>query len=294
MSGSVASSVGSDAERFFKDTGKALTKVFNASGGSPVPLFAVFLGGLIAAAGAFCVWVELLIRSAAIYAAVLFLPFTFVAMIWPATTRWCKRLIEILLAIIFAKFVIVAIMALAAAGLGHSRSHEAFQGVMAGAALMLLAAFSPFVLLRLIPFAESAVVGGGWRRGGFVGYMLAPALTPGAVMRRAAYSNWGSHGGHGGVPSSPVGGRAASAAMSTGGGGAAAGGGMRVARSAEPASPRGANAGGAAGVQRPATGASPSSTATLDVAPPPRPETVDPPESPKPRPRDRERGLDDA
>src|SRR4051812_25716133 len=122
MSAAVASSVGTDAEGFFKDSGKALGDVLSSSGGTnPVPLFAVFLGALVAAAGAFCVWLELLVRSGAIYVALLFLPFTFVAMIWPATARWCRRLIEILVAVILSKFVIVAIMALAAAGLGQSR-----------------------------------------------------------------------------------------------------------------------------------------------------------------------------
>src|SRR3954468_20977883 len=191
MSTAVASSVGNDAQQFFSDTGKALAAVLAATGGnSPIPLFAVFLGALIAAVGAFCVWLELLIRSAAIYVAVLFLPFTFVAMIWPATARWCRRLIEILLAVILSKFVIVAIMALAAAGLGQSRGGEAFQGVLAGAALMVLAAFSPFVLLRLIPFAESAAVGVGWRRGALGGALVGPVASPSMVMRRAMYSHW--------------------------------------------------------------------------------------------------------
>src|SRR3954453_6312677 len=196
MSAAVSSSGGTDAEQFFKDSGKALGDVLGKAGGAnPVPLFAVFLGALVAAAGAFCVWLELLVRSAAIYVALLFLPFTFVAMIWPATSRWCKRLIEILIAVILAKFVIVAIMALAAAGLGHSRGDQAFQGVLAGAALMVLAAFSPFVLLRLIPMAQSAAVGLGWRRGALGGTFAGPVTSPSMVMRRTMNSNWGSRGG---------------------------------------------------------------------------------------------------
>ena len=141
---------------FLTDVGKSLSTLGAATGNPAVPLFAVFLGGLIAAIGAFFVWVELLIRSAAIYVTVLFLPFTFVAMIWPSTAKWCRRLVELLFAVIVSKFVIVAIMALAAAGLGQSRADDAFQGVLAGTALMLLAALSPLALLRLIPLAEAA------------------------------------------------------------------------------------------------------------------------------------------
>src|SRR3954447_1530409 len=190
MSAAVASSVGKDSAEFFEDSGKALGDVLSSSGGTnPVPLFATFLAALVAAAGAFCVWLELLVRSAGIYVALLFLPFTFVAMIWPATARWCRRLMEILVAVVFAKFVIVAIMALAAAGLGQSRGDEAFQGVLAGAALMVLAAFSPFVLLRLIPMAQSAAVGVGGRRGALGGTFAGPVASPSMVMRRAMNSH---------------------------------------------------------------------------------------------------------
>ncbi len=217
MAGQVAGSVGSDAEAFFKDTAKALGAVLLASGGaSPLPLFAVFLGALVAAVGAFFVWIELLIRSAAIYVAVLFLPFTFVAMIWPATQRWCRRLIELLAAIILAKFVIVAIMALAAAGLGHSRSHDAFNGVLAGTALMLLAAFSPFALLKLIPLAEGAAHAAGSHRGAGAS-TLGPTASPGAVMRRALDANWGNAGG---TPGLAGGGAHAGAGAGAGMGGA--------------------------------------------------------------------------
>lgn len=203
MSAQVASSVGSDAKEFFKDTGKSLGTVLAATGGNPVPLFAVFLGALVAAAGAFCVWLELLVRSAAIYVAVLFLPFTFVAMIWPQTARWCRRLIEVLGAVIAAKFVIVAIMALAAAGLGQSRGEDAFQGVLAGAALMMLAAFSPFVLLKLLPFAESAIASAGGARGALTRSMPgASVMSPAMVMRMAMDRNNG--GGGGGLRAAPA------------------------------------------------------------------------------------------
>jgi hypothetical protein len=38
-------------------------------------------------------------------------------MVWPTAGRWCRRLIEFLIAIIFAKVFIVAIIDMAAAGL---------------------------------------------------------------------------------------------------------------------------------------------------------------------------------
>ena len=251
MSAQVAASVGNDAKEFFKDTGKALGSVMAATGGTnPLPLFAVFLGALVAAAGAFFVWVELLIRSAAIYVAVLFLPFTFVAMIWPATARWCRRLIELLTAIILSKFVIVAIMALAAAGLGQSRSDDAFQGVLAGAALMLLAAFSPFALLKLIPLAEAAVHSAG-SRSGAGSSTLSPVASPGAVMRRVMDANWGS-GSAGGLRAAPA--FAAAGAGAATAGAAAKGGAEAVRARAESIGAPAASSNGKAGDPSPAAG----------------------------------------
>lgn len=304
MSVAVSSSVGNDAEQFFKDSGKAPGEVLSSSGGTnPVPLFAVFLGALVAAAGAFCVWLELLVRSGAIYVALLFLPFTFVAMIWPSTARWCRRLIEILVAVILSKFVIVAIMALAAAGLGQSRGDEAFQGVLAGAALMVLAAFSPFVLLRLIPFAESAAVGVGWRRGALGGALVGPVASPSMVMRRAMYSHWGSRGG-----AAPRGPSIGSPVLATGGaaaaGGASVAAGVGVARAAGGATTSrvagiaGSESSHVGGQESGSSGTGRQGARTSGERRTPRP-TVEgppsasprPPDPPAPRPRDGEGGL---
>jgi DNA processing protein len=295
MSAAVAGSVGDDANEFFDDVGKALGSMTGA-GMNATPLFAVFLAALVAAAGAFCVWLELLVRSGAIYVAVLFLPFTFVAMIWPGTERWCRRLIELLVAIIFAKFVIVAIMALAAAGLAHSRGDEAFQGVLAGAALMVLAAFSPFVLLKLIPFAEAATVGVGWRRGPLGGAVVGP-VTSAMVMRRVMDSSWNTRGGGGGGGSLPV---ASASGGAAGGGSAAAAGPAAAAAAAAQTAGRAVGSrmsgiGGYSDLAVPGatggTGAPGPARGAVHAPPPARPDTAAPPEPPPARPRDRDGGI---
>src|SRR3712207_8466891 len=58
--------------------------------------------------------------------------------------------------IIFAKVFIVAIINLAAAGLARGGLGDKFEGVLAGGALLLMAAFTPIALLKLIPLAEAA------------------------------------------------------------------------------------------------------------------------------------------
>ncbi len=113
-----------------------------------VPLFAVLIVALLVIAACFVIWLELLLRSAAIYATVLFFPLALAGMTWNATARWAARLARTLVALILSKFVIVAVLNLAASGLASGP--EGFSGVLTGVALLLLAAFSPFLLFRVL------------------------------------------------------------------------------------------------------------------------------------------------
>ncbi len=123
----------------------------------PAPAFVVLLGALLVAFGAFMLWVELLVREAAVYVAVLFLPLGLASLVWPAISHWCRRLVDTLVALILSKFVIVAILALAAGAIA-SGGGTGFAPVLAGGALLLLAAFTPFTLLRLVPAVEAGAV----------------------------------------------------------------------------------------------------------------------------------------
>ena len=164
MSSALGNGASADAAKFMNDAGAALAGLGAGTVNPAAPVFGVLLGAMIVVLGAFSVWLELLLRAAAIYVSVLFLPFALAAMIWPAGWRWCKRLIEFLVAIIFAKVFIVAIINLAAAGLAHGGLGNQFEGVLAGGALLLMAAFTPVALLKLIPLAEAAVVTAGAQR----------------------------------------------------------------------------------------------------------------------------------
>jgi hypothetical protein len=123
--------------------------------GTGVPLFAALLGGLVTALAAAVIWIELLLREVAIYATLLFFPIGLAGLAWDGSRRWARRLAELLGALIFAKFVIVAILSLAASGLASGG--EGFGGVLAGVALLVVAAFAPFLLLRLVTVLEAAV-----------------------------------------------------------------------------------------------------------------------------------------
>ena len=158
LSDFTAANIGADASQFFEGFTKALG-VLGAAGFG----FAGLLLGLGAIVIAFVLWLELALRQAAIYAATLFLPLGFAGMLWPASSRWIKRLAEILAAFILSKWVIVAILSMAAAGLGNGEVSEGARGfapVVTGLALMLMACFAPWALLRVIPVAEVAVAAG--------------------------------------------------------------------------------------------------------------------------------------
>jgi hypothetical protein len=111
--------------------------------------------------GAVLVWIELLIRSAAVYVTVLFLPLALASLAWPAISHWCRRLVDTLVALILGKFVIVSVLSLAAGSLAGAGSTGGggFSAVLGGAALLFLSAFAPWALFRLLPFLEAGAVG---------------------------------------------------------------------------------------------------------------------------------------
>ena len=191
LSATVVSSLGGGSTNLLQSVGDAYKNALSDTSNSAVPLFGIFLGAIILAVGAFVLWLEMVIRDAAIYIALFFLPLTFVAMIWPATSRWARRLVELLVAVIFAKFVIVSIISLASAAitnttLVHGSGGNEFERMISGAALLVLAAWSPFALLRLIPMMEAAASTVASQRSTISNAAGSAGIqTPAAYMRQA-------------------------------------------------------------------------------------------------------------
>jgi hypothetical protein len=179
----VAHGAGLDAGHFMGSVTLALSAAAS-TGDSAVPAFVLFLGSLAVVFGAVLLWVELLVRASAVYVAVLFLPLALASLAWPAIAHWCRRLVDTLVALILGKFVIVSVLSLAAGALaggtgatpaGSSTATGSagaagsavpgatggggFTAVLGGAALLLLAAFAPWSLFRLLPFLEAGAVG---------------------------------------------------------------------------------------------------------------------------------------
>ncbi len=116
--------------------------------------FIVFVVGFVTVAATLTLWVELLIRAAAVYVIVLMLPVVFAALVWPARRVWAIRSVETLIALILSKFAIVAVLSLGGAAIGHGVVGPA--AILVGVTLVMLAAFSPWALLRLLPLHEMA------------------------------------------------------------------------------------------------------------------------------------------
>lgn len=255
LTGWISQSTGANLTAFAENVGTALVATGMATGdpaaGAALPGFAALLGAGVIGFASFVIWVLLVLRQAAIYVAVLFLPLAFAALVWPSTAHWLRRLLEGLVAIIMSKFVIVAVMALASGAL-NAIAEEGFAVLVSGGAMLLMAAFSPFVLLRLIPVFESGLAN---QLEGTTNARTSPVPGPtaGGMYRGVQHA------------------RAASAARATGGGGsmamagagaATAGAGLAAAGAARAGSAMSSGMRQTAGVAAAASGSATSSDAS--------------------------------
>ena len=160
MSTAIAGGSGADVSSLLTTV---TTGLVAAAADPSIASFVLLLIALLVAVAAFVLWIELLIRAAAVYVAVLFLPLALATLVWPVVSHWCRRLVETLAALILSKFVIVATLSLAAgavsSGTAGTGAHGAgFSAVLAGGALLVMATFVPFAILRLIPAVEAGAV----------------------------------------------------------------------------------------------------------------------------------------
>jgi len=240
MAQGVLTGGGDDAKRVMT----TLTSHLDPSSGS---LVIVVLGAFVIVASLF-VWVELVIRGGLIYLLVAMSPLVFAAALWPAAKGMLRKLVELIVALIFSKVVIAiafSVGAAALAGVGNGNAPAAGTDALtanagtmfAGAVIFCLAAFAPFVVLRLFPVAEAAVAAQGISRG--------PVHTGQSAASTSFYLERLS--GHGSATPAAAAGDGASmdglAAGGTAGGSGAAGGGAAAGAAAPAAVALGATEG---------------------------------------------------
>ncbi len=235
---------------------ESLRRFFTGVAFSPAPLLSTAVILVVFVIGAFLVWVELIIRASLIYLLVAFSPLLLAARVWPAAKGSFRKLLELGLALIVSKFAIALALALGAAALGGggagnlgspgpnpndvgTQAGYTLTGLVIGASLMLLASFSPFIILKVLPIFEGAViaqgVAGSPARGAqqtmqtaYYGKALKDKLAGGGGTGGGGASGGPRGGGSGG--GAPAGGAAPNigggpiGGPSPGGGGVAAGG----------------------------------------------------------------------
>jgi hypothetical protein len=182
--------------------------VGGAAGATAVPLFVIFLAAIVGACAAFCVWIELLFRDAAVYVVVLFMPLAAAAAISPRWAHVLRRYIEVIVTTIGSKFVIVSVVALAASLI--SEKGAGVEHILAASALLLVACFCPLVFFRLVLSTEEGVPAALTRRGAAGGAVTMMQMAGGPQgLAYMARSNWSgpetwsvkgdeAGGGHGG------------------------------------------------------------------------------------------------
>jgi hypothetical protein len=138
--------------------GHAATVITGFSLGSG-DAFLAFFAGLLTVAATVSLWIELIVRAAAVEVIVLMLPLFFAAMVWPARRVWAIRAIETLIALILSKFAIIAVLSLGASAITQASAGPT--ALLTGATLVLLAVFSPWALLRVLPLHEVAAAAAG-------------------------------------------------------------------------------------------------------------------------------------
>jgi hypothetical protein len=161
MSRRVLSAGGVDTGHLFDSVSEFLGSPLAAATGAPP--FVVFAAAILVAVSAITLWLELVVRAASVSAAVLFLPMALATLVWPAVSHWCRRLGETIAALVLSKFVIAAVLSLAAGALAGGLGTEGSGGggaaaAVTGIALLLIATLCPFALLRIVPAVEAGAI----------------------------------------------------------------------------------------------------------------------------------------
>jgi hypothetical protein len=218
------------------DDAKKIMEGLGHTGALTGSTFVIFLLGLLAIVAALFVWIELVVRAALVYLLVALSPLAFAATVWPAARGILRKLIELTVAVIFSKVVIAIAFAVGGAALaGAGTAGAPGAGVVdqatasvgtlfAGTVIFVLAAFSPFVVLKLFPAVEAALVAQGVSRG--------PLRAGQSVASTGYFVERLSGSGEGGSLDAAEAGSAGGAGAAGGAGGGAGGAGAAAAGAA--------------------------------------------------------------
>jgi hypothetical protein len=118
-------------------------------------------------------WIVLFVREALIYLVVALAPMAWATSVWPAIASVRRRTIELLAALVFSKLAIAMALAVGLGALGGigatgnpgestvDNGLAEFGTLVVGIITFGLAAFMPFLVIKLIPIVEAAVIAQG-------------------------------------------------------------------------------------------------------------------------------------
>ncbi len=220
--------------------------------------------GLLFIVGAILVWLQLLVRSALIYILVVMAPLGFATRAHPATRQIARRTIEMGLALILSKFAVAVAFGVGATAIDSSNAVPEGQGVdltgmFTGVAVMLMAAFMPWVIWKAIPVVDAATAAAGVERSPI---KTAVAGTSMAVAASVGVSKLAGGGGVGApaAGSGTLGPPGAAGPAGSGGPSGPSGASGGSGRAGSLAGPGAAPTGGASATQRSQPGSSSSGT----------------------------------
>ncbi|MDR3359348.1 MAG: conjugal transfer protein TrbL [Bifidobacteriaceae bacterium] len=214
-------------------------------------IITIFLAGL-AVSSALIVWFSLLIRKALLLVSIVLAPFALAGQTWDAAKSWLPKWAGFTIALILSKLVLVVTLLVAVTQTASPLAPDlaSVSEPIAGVALMMVAAFAPYMTYKLISFIGADM------------YQLmsaeqeakhalnrpvpvpAPIANPQPIL---AATNPGPSSGPGSAPGPGSGGGAAVPGAPTGGAGGAASGAAGSAAGAPSVAGAGAGAGAAAG-----------------------------------------------
>ena len=140
------------------------TNLYSQEGLVKGGLFVLIFAVLYIAAAIFLCF-ELFVRSSLIYLVVMFAPLAIATRLWGPTRNYARRATETAVALIFSKLAIAVTLATGASLMNAGSDGSEYVKMIQGSAIVLLAAFMPFALMRVIPMMEGAVAAEGVARG---------------------------------------------------------------------------------------------------------------------------------
>lgn len=145
ITAAIASGTKSDTDQFMEGFSKGLDP--QSLGGGPVTLIFVSMFAILAA---MILWIELLVRAALLYVGGILGTIVYAGMVdrdlWGHVRRW----VGMMVAILFAKPIIVIVLGLAMAA-SSGGGTDPLAGVLTGLAIMFLAIFASVMVYRFIP-----------------------------------------------------------------------------------------------------------------------------------------------